>query len=82
VGKEVHMNMSNSDWLQRWSGLDLQTEFHSIFVCGGWTKSKIYKIKVDKQAEAFARTLDAATHVWRCPRSTQDEQRAISAHEL
>jgi len=27
-GKEVHMNVSNSDWLQRWSSLDLQTEFH------------------------------------------------------
>jgi hypothetical protein len=55
---------------------------HTLNVClWGWTKSEVYKRRVDTRGELLARILDAATRI----KESEDQLRrsiAVFAHEL
>ena len=73
--------MSNSDWLQRWGSLDLQTKHHQIFVCGVGQKAKFTKQRWIQKMNCLL-ALWMMLPMYENVQDQLDEQHAISAHEL
>jgi hypothetical protein len=63
----LHLNVSTSEWLPRYSCLNLTLDF---CFCG-WISSEVYKRKVNTPDELLARILDAAA----CIKKREDQLR-------